>query len=87
MNSSAKIIEQFQRKRADLRCRVCGHASFSLLVNSSEDSEAIKSYIELTNDSPGITRLRTVSTACANCGHIEQFLADLLLDRPLGELK
>ncbi len=84
MNPTAEIIEQFRKKRADLRCRVCGHASFSLLVN---DSEAVRTYIELTNDGPGMTRFRTVSTACENCGHIEQFLADLLLDRPLGDLK
>jgi hypothetical protein len=84
MNHAAAIIEQFQKKRADLRCRVCGNSNFNLLVSDKGD---LRSYLELVDDSPTPTRMRTISAACGNCGHLEQFLADVLLDRPLGETK
>jgi len=84
LGDAETIIEQFSRKKADLRCRVCGHDAFNLIV--SDDGE-LKSYLELTSTGPSAVKLRTVSMACGNCGHIEQFLFDTLMGLSLGEAK
>ena len=82
MNNAAEIIEQFERKKANLRCSVCGHQTFGLIVSDDGD---LKTYIELTQPEETPVKLRTVSTVCGNCGHIEQFLFDTLMGRALGD--
>jgi ribosomal protein L37E len=83
------ILEQFKRKRADLRCRACGNDGFMLLL---PNEPSLKTYFhwqrsETSGEASTGPKLRTISIACDNCGHIEQFLADPLMDRELGERK
>jgi hypothetical protein len=86
MVQAAELIERFKLKKADLACRVCGGPDFALFV---ESDDKLKTYFEVFNaDRPknaGPAKFRTVSTACTNCGHVEEFLLDYVLDRKLGE--
>ncbi|MCA3563724.1 MAG: hypothetical protein IOC90_09205 [Methylocystis sp.] len=80
------VIERFKRKKANLSCRVCGGPDFALFL---ENDDKLKTYFEVFNaDRPqeaGSAKFRTISTACTNCGHVEEFLLDFVLDRELGE--
>jgi hypothetical protein len=85
MREADDLIERFKAKKADLRCRVCGNSEFTVFVTSDDAQKTFFHVQGMSSGSRAVdTKFRTVSTGCTNCGHIEQFLMDFLLDKELG---
>ena len=80
----ARLMELFDKKRADLRCPVCTNTEFLLIDRWSDDEASIFDIYKFqTGKLPTKTgSLKTVAVACGNCGHIQQFVLDVLMKEP-----
>ena len=80
----ANLMALFEKKRADLRCPVCKNDKF-LLIDKLSDDEASVLDIYKFNTGKAPTKsgaVKTIAVACGNCGHIQQFVLDVLLKEP-----